>query len=215
MLGSRIGGWALAVHAALVYALYKMLEAEYFNLPGKILALEAYLLFAVSVYVLARYTLEFVDGDQAVFESKAESLQHVLQKWLVVLGLGDVAEHHFTDFFRVHLIDEDHDEWHEKLARLKDDLRRKFVVRYPEGVEREERVESVVDDDAAVVDFVVDDARWPRCMEDQGDGRDQHEDAGDGITEDEGDSRQGQGDDAYGPVPVGSLFHMKVLRCVP
>lgn len=215
MLGNRIGGWAFAVYAVLVFALYKIFEAEYFHLPGRLIVLEAYLIFAASVYMLTRYALEYIERESAVSALKAEPFQHMLQKVFMMLGFGDVAQHHFADFFRVNFVDEYHDEWHEQLARLKDDLRRKFVMRYPEGIKREEGVEAVVDDDAAVIDFMVDDARRVGGMENQRGGGYQYEYAGDRIAEYEGDGSQSQGDDADRPVPVGSFFHVEVLRCVP
>ena len=84
----------------------------------------------------------------------------------MMLGLGDVAEHDLADFFRVDFIDEDDDERHEELARLQDDLGGEFVVRYPERIERKEREQSVVDDEPAVIDLVIDDTRWVSGMQD-------------------------------------------------
>ena len=139
----------------------------------------------------------------------------MLQERLMMLGLGDVFEHDFTDRFRVGLFDEKDDIRHEELARLDDDLRREFIVRDPERIEREERVERVVDDDAAIVDLVVEDAGRAGSVQHQGDRGYDHEYTGDEVAEYECDSGERERNQSDRPIPVRSLLDIYMLGCIP
>jgi len=117
----------------------------------------------------------------------------MLQEMLMMLGLGDILDQDFADLVeidrsRVYVED---DERHEHLARLEDQLRDVAVVRYPEGFDRHEWIEGVIDDDAAIVDQASDMMRRPRRAQDERRRRDDDEDAGDDLSEYESDSGEG------------------------
>lgn len=58
----RVGSWFLLMHALLVFGFYEIFAANYFHLPGKLMVIEAYLLFALTVYMAVRYATGSVDS---------------------------------------------------------------------------------------------------------------------------------------------------------
>lgn len=132
-----------------------------------------------------------------------------------MLGLGDVSEEDGAHVLWVDLVDIDDHEGHEDLVRLDEEAWRHFVVRDTERVERQEWVERIAGNDAAVVDLVQDDVGRARRMQSERECRHDDEDAEDRVPEYERYRRYGEGDDADRPVPVGLLLDVEVCRRIP
>lgn len=133
----------------------------------------------------------------------------------MMLCLGDVGEHDIADTLRVYLVNEDDNIRHECLARLDDESRYRFVMRYPEGFECQEWIENIISHNATISDAVGDDAGWARGVQYECECGDDDEDASDDIAEDEGDCGDGECDDTDRPVPVGFLLDIEVFGCSP
>jgi len=134
---------------------------------------------------------------------------------LAVFGFGDVVEHDFADLFRVELFDVDDDEGHQELPGLDDHLGRQFIVGDPERFQAEERVKSLVDHDATIVDLVIDDVGFLGGMQNQSYSGNQDKDSRNRIAENESYGGQGQCNNADGPIPVGAFFGMEMFGSVP
>lgn len=56
-----VGMWAFILYIFSLAAFYELLSANYFLLPGKLMAFEIYLIFVLSIYVAVSLAVEFAE----------------------------------------------------------------------------------------------------------------------------------------------------------
>jgi hypothetical protein len=132
-----------------------------------------------------------------------------------VLGLSNILEHNFSNFFRIDIIYVDHQEGHKELPGFDDELWGNFVVRYAEGFESQEWIKSIFYEDATVIDLYCVNFGWMRYMHNQDCHSNNNKYCRDDIPKDDRNGREGERDNTDCPVPVGGFFGMVVFGCLP